>query len=696
MIIITKQEMVYKQKGNIKLSPMLTLLRKMIPKTQNFPQGVPYANQLVTLDTIRTYCSSINETNYVDQTTLADISVGVSTSMLNPRGVLTPANRIPGSHRKNVSHIPITKPKVAFSAQNDKKRLLRMEDKSMIDYKFKDKENIKQNFPKSSEKKNPRPIVKTRVRRGETDRSSYMDNTRNEEKENDSKWKNVPSPYRKYEYTESFTSTFQRDYNATLPSVQGFDFDQTTPQKITAPQTVRESYKETSHEFVNLSKLIENHKRKNPEVRFEAGQKDLPKRANTSIKKVKEPLTCSKDYAWAETCEFIRLEDLVSAEKKPKAQIQEFVTTPAHNVKNPFINSEEKCFSSNLKSQPSNTKRNLGNVWENTFASPQQDFKNFTWKSFKIEDVKEACSAKKEESKSEQKRTSTPEDKFVVKLGWHFEGEKIKEEEDCKSEDNAPYDSGDNEDHEQGQDLEESSIAKVSFAHSPEKSLEIREDFSKKSNVEDFSRDFFEDSEMPVKEDFFTNTEKSTGTRWFTAKKSARKNGYSSTKKKDDFVQSQSKLFESEIDTLPKGGNHDEVEIRLEETAQKKNSLIVLEDTEDEGEDFEDSLEKLVSEYVDLFEKGDKKSTLQTSRREKSFSPPFKHTLIVGDVENEEEKWLSKWIDNIDKSKIASVKGEDDNKNEVNESSHEIEVVYDPVWNCYYHPKTNAYYEMKE
>ena len=25
-----------------------------------------------------------------------------------------------------------------------------------------------------------------------------------------------------------------------------------------------------------------------------------------------------------------------------------------------------------------------------------------------------------------------------------------------------------------------------------------------------------------------------------------------------------------------------------------------------------------------------------------------------------------------------------------------LEVIYDPVWNCYYHPKTNTYYEMKE
>ena len=75
------------------------------------------------------------------------------------------------------------------------------------------------------------------------------------------------------------------------------------------------------------------------------------------------------------------------------------------------------------------------------------------------------------------------------------------------------------------------------------------------------------------------------------------------------------------------------------------------------------------------------------------FSPPFSSTIM-----NNGDKFgmiARKNNENvvINNSNLEEIK---DGKHDGGKEDNMLEVIYDPVLNCYYHPKTNSYYELKE
>ena len=136
------------------------------------------------------------------------------------------------------------------------------------------------------------------------------------------------------------------------------------------------------------------------------------------------------------------------------------------------------------------------------------------------------------------------------------------------------------------------------------------------------------------------------------------------------------------------------------------DSLAVLETN---AEEFEDSLDVLVMERAkqaaatavrdaNIMNNNSKFGSLNrienqvndTKQKTRPYSPPFTH-------KNVPEAQISKKRDSIDEVNYGSkvddeLGGIESEKENVN---NEIEVVYDPVWKCYYHPRTNSYYEMK-
>jgi len=73
----------------------------------------------------------------------------------------------------------------------------------------------------------------------------------------------------------------------------------------------------------------------------------------------------------------------------------------------------------------------------------------------------------------------------------------------------------------------------------------------------------------------------------------------------------------------------------------------------------------------------------------KPYSPPFGPTMVLDDPKEDEKKKSRKQISLIKGEKILE-------RSEDSEEKNELEVVFDPVLNCYYHPKTNSYFELKE
>lgn len=79
------------------------------------------------------------------------------------------------------------------------------------------------------------------------------------------------------------------------------------------------------------------------------------------------------------------------------------------------------------------------------------------------------------------------------------------------------------------------------------------------------------------------------------------------------------------------------------------------------------------------------------------FSPPFSGGLVSTETnsavitrKNNETVFIGRDRLQGNNNTIMESNGEE------NDDTEMVEVIYDPVWNCYYNPKTNAYYELKE
>ena len=74
------------------------------------------------------------------------------------------------------------------------------------------------------------------------------------------------------------------------------------------------------------------------------------------------------------------------------------------------------------------------------------------------------------------------------------------------------------------------------------------------------------------------------------------------------------------------------------------------------------------------------------------YSPPY--SFAQGGSSNPRSTIITKKNDEV----VVMGKGneEEAKENKEGKGNEMLEVVYDPVWNCYYHPKSNTYYELKE
>ncbi len=148
-------------------------------------------------------------------------------------------------------------------------------------------------------------------------------------------------------------------------------------------------------------------------------------------------------------------------------------------------------------------------------------------------------------------------------------------------------------------------------------------------------------------------------------------------------------------------------ETSLEEKKENSQSPDYQdEEDSDKSSALDDSLEFLIGQYVNPGAEGEiieRKSVEKIAIGKEDFrSPPIGPSMVDdefsyhGMEDSESDEDFGKDLDETCFGVMKTLK--EDEKTEGLEEivgGGEMEVVYDPVWKCYYHPKTNSYFELK-